>query len=544
MDKKVVGKLGINDVIAYIIGGLSVVFALYIIIFLEKGYYHADCMDSLMWAEASYDAGTLLNPDFSYAAIMPIAGNVIMWPLVAIFGVSMQAQIIGLVVFFLLFSGSVVWLCKQLGFRNDFTVYTLSIILIFVSSSEKLREIFWGHIIYYSFGALMFLSVFAAALKVYHQLEAREQIKSNKKILVLLFVISLICGINGTQIAAISSIPIFITLLAYLFFESEKKMNIKENRSVYIPAAVVFGGTIIGIICFNILSKGFHAGYEEAYSKFTNLDAWSSNFLKIPESIFSLMGVDITNASLLYSQEGIINICKIIGIIFLFATPVAMLFQYKKLKKMEYKCMLLAHHFMAMFIMIGWIFGLLSSANWRLSPLIVSASLCCIVYISNVLENMEFRRKVIVVIIPLVILGCLTVRSALHVEKQSASNKALENVAKYLEQNHLTYGYSCFWNANIITMMSGSKVIVRDVDLSTPQPTPSNYQVNKHWYGEADGYDKYFVLMSTDEYNQYYLKTGSSGQSVEMGSVQTYETPQSIDSFENFMILIYDHNIF
>ena len=74
-----------------------------------------------------------------------------MLPLVAIFGESYTANAIGMLIFFLLFVISAYFMLKQLRLSQNWSLFfTVAILILFLSTSGKLREIFWQHIIYYS----------------------------------------------------------------------------------------------------------------------------------------------------------------------------------------------------------------------------------------------------------------------------------------------------------------------------------------------------------------------------------------------------------
>ena len=49
----------------------------YYILCPSKGEFHADCTDTLYWAKATYDSGKLINPDFSYACLLPFGGSLL-----------------------------------------------------------------------------------------------------------------------------------------------------------------------------------------------------------------------------------------------------------------------------------------------------------------------------------------------------------------------------------------------------------------------------------------------------------------------------------
>lgn len=91
---------------------LSIV--IYYIIYPSAAYFHSDCSDTILWAQASVDSKSLFNPDFGYAATLPFGGTMIMIPLVALFGVGMTAQHIGMVIFALLMFASFWLVCRSI----------------------------------------------------------------------------------------------------------------------------------------------------------------------------------------------------------------------------------------------------------------------------------------------------------------------------------------------------------------------------------------------------------------------------------------------
>ena len=54
---------------------LSAGTVVYYIVYPSAAYFHADCSDTILWAQASYDSGTMFNPDFGYAAMLPFGGT-------------------------------------------------------------------------------------------------------------------------------------------------------------------------------------------------------------------------------------------------------------------------------------------------------------------------------------------------------------------------------------------------------------------------------------------------------------------------------------
>ena len=82
---------------------ISLACVLYYTIWPAEGYFHSDCTDTIYWAQASIDGGTVFNPDFVYAALLPFSASIWLVPLIKIFGVTMTTHVIGMVIFALLF---------------------------------------------------------------------------------------------------------------------------------------------------------------------------------------------------------------------------------------------------------------------------------------------------------------------------------------------------------------------------------------------------------------------------------------------------------
>lgn len=123
---------------------------IYYIIWPSEAFFHADCSDTILWAQASYDSKSLFNPDFGYAATLPFGGTMLMVPFIGIFGVSMTTQHIGMVLFALLMLASFFLLCRSIGMSVPSSLFTVGVTGLTLCASEKLREIFYEHVIYYS----------------------------------------------------------------------------------------------------------------------------------------------------------------------------------------------------------------------------------------------------------------------------------------------------------------------------------------------------------------------------------------------------------
>lgn len=497
---------------------------LYYIIFISKGFYHGDCSDTIMWAEAMLEGNTIMNPDFRYAALLPFGGNLIMAPFVAIFGYGMKAQIIGMVIFALLFTFALVFFCRAADLDYKWSSLTTAFVLLILCSSEKLREIFWCHIIYYSLGVFFLLLGLGLVLTIL------KKEKFSMKHYVILFIWTTLCSINGSQSFTLYTIPVIGALIAERFFDKETPFWDKKNSRHGLIVLNMLAAIFAGLILAKVINSGIKASYQDAYSGFDSKDNWVNNLLKFIPSFLSLCGV-IPADEELFSFSGILILIRIVGVLMILIIPVIMLFMYKKFEEKSYKIILLSHVILSVLLIIGWVFGRLSAANWRLSPLVVTSSILTIMFIRWLFREKEFLRFSVLLSIPtlLMILIFASDMQTVAYEKQSPANKKLVAVGNYLKSEGLEYGYATFWNSNSITLLMDSEVKIRVIGQTGGELYARMYQTNVNWYKD-NSYSKYFLLLSEDEYKSYYYS-------------DTFAEPMETQVFENYYILIYNYNI-
>lgn len=516
-------KNNISNIAALFIGIFGVGFVLLFIIFISKGYYHADCTDTITWAEAIIDGKALMNEDFYYACLLPFGGQLLMLPFVAVFGVGMAAQISGMVLFALIFSAAVVFLLSSMDLSYRWSCVALTSVLMVFSISEKLREIFWCHIIYYSLG-LLFLMVGLGLV-----IRTIKGENSKKRYYVLLCIWTVLCSMNGIQSITIYGLPVIAALAAEMFFDLKTPIVSVKNKKKYIVIFSLAVCVMIGVILSVFVNGNIVAGYQEGYSTFSDQKSWMDNFLSIIPQLFTLFGVNVSSDILIYSADGILALLKIICALVIIMVPVIMTCMYKRFEEISYRLMILTHAFMTSLILLGWIFGSLNTACWRLSPIVGTSVILCVMFIRWIYRSKDYKRISAIIAVPVTIVILLSVNDILRLDKQTEANRQLVELSRILEDNELEYGYATFWNANSITLLSDNKVKVRCVRMDSGNILPRMYQTNINWYKD-NSYDNYFILLTEDEYYEY-----SYGVSL--------EGPIKVITYENFFILVYDYNI-
>lgn len=494
------------------------------IVSISRGYYHSDCTDTIFWAEAMIDGKTIMNPDFGYACLLPFGGNLLMLPFVGIWGVSMKAQLAGMVLFALLFTASMVYMCRTMGLNYKWCSLTVGAVLLVLMASPKLREIFWEHIIYYSLG-LLFLMLGLGFI-----FATLNQEKISLRHIILLFVWTALCSTNGSQALAIYCLPAIGAVFTERFLDKSKPLFCKENHKEILICVTMLASVLIGLLVSVVINKGIVAGYQTGYSGFDDMSDWSANLLSIIPEAFRLFGITVGDQEI-YSLDGVFILLKVLFVLIIMLVPLVMLFMYKYFEDKKYRIMILAHTFLSLIIIVCWVFGKLNTACWRLSPIMTTGTILCIMFIRWLHMKKVSTRFIaapsaffalILMIISFDVFG-------LNTENQSESNRQLEAIGEFLEEKDLEYGYGTFWNAGAVTLLTDGEVKIRNISQNQGNLYPRMYQSNENWFKD-NSYDKYFLILDIGEYNQYVNSA-------------TYIHPMESYVVENRYILVYNFNI-
>jgi hypothetical protein len=97
----------------------------------------------------------------------------------------------------------------------------------------------------------------------------------------------------------------------------------------------------------------------------------------------------------------------------------------------------------------------------------------------------------------------------------------------YLEENNLTYGYSDYWTANLVTYLSGEGVTLRPVSIDGSAIAPYKIETSVRWY---DYHPRQYVIV-VDEHGEQ-----ADAASAYVGS----RAPARALHYEDYAIYVYD----
>lgn len=531
---------------------VALVAVIYFIVYGVKSEYTSDYADTILWSYATYESGSPLNEDFSYACLLPFAGNLIMLPYVALFGISWTAQACGMLTFMVLFVAFFFLMLHEMGWHYSGSCLAISLFLAMTLSSEKLREMFWGHTIYYSLGILFLL----IGTYLYFRLSNLEErmyvaqkngtvLKSDKihltvtTICLLLFI--LLSSTDGTTSLSLFTLPFMAGILAEQVLDSRRSLVSRENVHVYLQLVIFAIFVILGLWIQSIWAGDLIGGYESAYSKYAEEGYWADNLQSFLWAWLDVLGVEYIEGSLM-SLESIPNLLRILSGLLLLVFPIIATCYYTKYPQTRegkyIRIWIWIHWAVTVIILLGYVFGLLSSSNWRITPIIGTSLIVTLLFLRYALSTVKpANRLAALLAVPMILVSGYNSCTIYAETSDYYTNNILWTLANTLEDMGYTYGYATFWNAGALTVISDSEVEVRNVTVDENGVSIYNYQTLSDWYVDQPGQEDYFLLLEADEYTIL----NDIGDTLLDEAIDT--SIITIDSTE-YYVLLFDENIF
>lgn len=504
---------------------LSLGICLYYIVCLSKGDFHSDCTDSLYWANATVESGKVFDENFRYAAMLPFSASLWFIPIIKLFGVTMRAQIIGMSVFLVLFTTAIWFMCRSMNWSVRATCSMISALLLILSGSEKLREIMWGHVIYYSLALLIICVGTGLVFRFEKHFAGLVSSAKKKKSIAGAVIFGALTALlfagnatNGFQMIAIATVPVLAGIFAERFFDGRQKLFSSSSIPAAVMILTVIVSTLCGLVILKLLKGEKAAGYTSVYSMFSGISDWYGNFTKLFSQFPELIGISIKKSDRMISKEAIVYLIRLAGMLVITVIPLVGLFGYKKLHDKGTRFVLWVHLSLTAVILFGYICGRISNANWRLTPIIGSSVMATVAIFREWLDgifpkkstdeaenNEKCNEKRVCLRLGVILSAVIVMFGAVNfneIRKMPRDYEhPLEAVANDLEAHGLEYGYATFLRSQALTMLSDSKVRVRETLVKSDGVITDYYQSSRLWYEDQPGIDKYFIMLSDDELN-------------------------------------------
>ncbi|MBO5700986.1 MAG: hypothetical protein J6S71_00970 [Clostridia bacterium] len=557
--------------------------ALYYIYGPGEGYFHSDCTDTLYWANAAIEGNGIFDDQYNYAALLPFSTVWIMQPLIKIFGFGMTAHNLGMAIFALFFAGSIYFCARSAKLSHLWSSVAVFAVFMLLSCSDKLREMMWGHTIYYSLGLVLLFFLIGFGLQLIDAIENKKWIAAGIWGALLLGM-SAGSATDGMQIIVLTVLPAVAAFAAERIFAGGDSLLSKKTVPAVTSAAVIGVGTLIGLQILKTITRDgeIRAGYAAGYSGWSEVSAWLPNAQKFVNHYFSLLGVNMKQNAPLFDGESLPFFFRIAAGIILLVMPVVILCLYGKIRSRGVKIMVWAHFVLTAVVMFGYICGELSAANWRLTPILGSAAMLTVCGLRDLVSDIglisieevkELREpteedaelydesalpaeteeavkkpcaKVIISRICALVLAVTLLSSwtfAKEIDELPADygrDNTNHRLAEFLVSEGLEYGYATFWYSQAITVLTNSEVRVRNMDVKDREGVIGrHYQSSLNWYNDQDGVEEYFIILSATEYRTAFL-TERWEEWMDNYYLRHYEDPNDCAGFR---IYVFSENV-
>ena len=490
------------------LGGCILAIAVFILLYYitgpSIGYIHSDCTDSLLWALASEQTGAVLAEDFHYAALLPFGSPIWTVPILSVFGFSVTAYKLSMSVFAVLFALSAFSLFRAMRFKPISSSLSTFGLCLLLSGSPKLREIMWEHTIYYSIGILLTMLLLNLCLRLFPYLKAWELRRGDRKNYVwfiifatLLLLLCIGCGLNGMQILIITVVPVLGAFMVQTLSDNHTRLFSRKATKHYIICGILLVGTVIGLLLLRVFTKGgaIIAGYEEAYSTWSSPSTWAQNAEIILGQYLSLFGIPQDIQQPLFSLESICIILQLGGALLTLICPILLAFRYHSLQHTSSKTIMWTHFLVSAVILFGMICGALSSAEWRLTPMLGTALLATIVYIREMFAGTIVCKRIAALIAAvLVSVSVLHSITILKMPYEYGKDREHAVIAQMLEEKGYDYGYATFWNCHITRLLSDDAVTVLPIEIINEDLHIYRHQLRDAWLQERNDEDCFLLL--------------------------------------------------
>ena len=529
----------------------TVTTTIYYILHISKTEFHADCTDTIMWANASVESGHLYDRDFSYACFLPFSTSTLMIPLIKIFGFGMTAHTLGMTGFFILLTLFMVLMIREITESFNAALCGTSLFLAITHATPKMREIFWGHTIYYSLGILFLVIgayLYARLLSLSSkQIRRRKEGAETKGIFIhRIFIFVCLCvfifltGMDGISGITLFALPFAGAVFAEQFLNTKCKLFSIKTTTVTCRALIFLFFAVVGNKFNTRLLGGLVQTYADSNSEFSEMDSWIEHLHKLPLAWMRLLGVKNLPDVMFTTNDGICNVISIMASLLLAVLPIVATLCYKKYgsdkKGRMMRIWVWIHWAVTAVVLMGYICGILAIADWRLTPMIGTALILSILFVFwAVSGNESIARISTLLIVPIFVAGYLNCVTVMKMPKDGYKTNNQYILVDFLEKQGVEYGYSTFWNANSITLLTDGRIKIRDVSIGDDGIHQRKYQSSDRWYKDSPERKEYFLLLSEGECDNF----KSTEQYQKDKPIRSESV--NVNSF-TYTIMIYDHN--
>ena len=425
--------------------------------------FQSDVADTLFWAEAQRDAGALANPTFHYGYFIPFGGNLLVRPFLPLLETGLAALRSGMTLFVALFALAGYGMFRSFRWGRAASLLGAVLLLAVASASPKMREIHFGHVIYYSLGTV-FLFLGCAWAPDVEDGEGSACSRRHRAFRQAAFACCMGWAVAcGKPLLLYAVAPVFGAWVLLRMGGRARLSPLRDGLRL-LPGIV---GVALGLALFGAVSRGVHVTQESAsyYEAFSPLRTWFQTAQILPQEWISLVDPLPHRRIAIASAEGLPHAWRIAAALFAGLAPVAALARIRRFGPRE-RLLVAAHGILAAEVLFYWVFGNISSANWRLCPVVMSGAAvsACLVRNAAVRGTVPAKRFGMCAALFLAGFCALSLFQTAVLPARPEIWGGEGTLIPTLEAIGVRDGYcSDYWYANATTAVSGGRFRIREV---------------------------------------------------------------------------------
>ena len=308
--------------------------------------------------------------------------------------------------------------------------------------------------------------------------------------------------LGGLRQLCILFAPMMMAVAVMLFIKREELKALKLKEAISNPYTVFSASALIT----SIFAVGGYMVHEKvlrsifAFHNFNYINFTEFSFERIITTIkgfFNIYGYRYGDK--VFSAQTLVNIAALLLFLFGMYSVYKVLKNHKEKSTVEiFTALFTAAGFAVMLIMYGF-----TDFEYTHRYLLPAAVFAYISYL-NLIGKSQWKcslKSVIAILLVILIL----IPSCLTYEERAADkkNNFIKDMTKIILNKGCTEGYASFWNANVMTEISGGELMVRPWYSNEPIDKLDRYHNWLHVkdFGDKDAEGKVFLLFTTEEYN-------------------------------------------
>lgn len=527
---------------ALVVTLLSVVGVFYCAVVVTKLFYTSDTADTIMWAQATLESGRILAPNYYYAAMLPFGGSLLMLPFVALFGLSYTAHACGMALFLGIFFVALYLFAKHLSFSPNFRLLCLTAFCGLILCSEKFREMFCQHIIYYSLSVLFLLIGFVLSENFCNALAAKQK-KRAIGFGIGLFVFLLLVATDGVQVFGMVTVPLVAAFLAERFFFLHEKFFSKQNLPIFLTVLLMAVATVAGLVVLRFLARDTYAAeyanVHTAYGEYPYLNQWVDKLENFLVGWYQLFDVYFSGGAPFSDLSQVPTLLRFLsGTVCLLVLPLTAIL-YRKIESVQIRRLFWAVAAVSAITVFLWFFGMISNAPWRMIPMISCCFLLLFAEIVALFAHQCTKRFAVVFVCIILFLLADSIPFLIANKPMKAPCGQWTNIVTQLTERGIDNGYAEFWACNALRVLTGDELQIRCVKSvvldGKPELTECLYQQFAASAENQSEIEPCFLLLQGDP--------EKVRKDVDLSQFAAYETACIYDAQMDYTVLIYAQDI-